>query len=189
MRLFVAIDLDDRARRAIADEQKRLQTAFGDSRSSIKWVRPDHMHLTLVFLGEVPDARAPAVVAAINEPVAQAAFDLAFAGIGGFPAHGAPHVLWVGAAAGEAASVSLQHELADRLQRIGIAVEQRPFHPHLTLARWKMSRGTDRARALAAGRTGAIATVRVDHATLYHSRLSPAGPNYTALARATLSRS
>ena len=188
MRLFIAIDLDD-ARSAIADEQRRLKAALDDSRSAIKWVRPDHMHLTLVFLGEVPEARAPAIVEAIGQPVAQPPFDLEFGGIGVFPPRGAPNVLWVGAAAGEAGSIQLQRELADRVQRLGIALERRPFHPHLTLARWKTSRGADRARALAAGRDRPIATVHVDHATLYQSRLSPTGPTYTPLARATLSAS
>jgi RNA 2',3'-cyclic 3'-phosphodiesterase len=189
MRLFIAIDLDDEARAAIADEQRRMKAAFDASRSSIKWVRPDHMHLTLVFLGEVQETRAPAIIDAMSQPVVQAPFDLAFAGIGLFPPRGAPNVLWVGAAAGEADSIELQRELADRLLRLGIALEQRPFHPHLTLARWKTSRGADRSRALAAGRDGAIARVHVDHATLYQSRLSAAGPTYTALARATLSAS
>ena len=189
MRLFIAIDLDDGARAAIADEQRRLKAAFDDSRSAIKWVRPEQMHLTLVFLGEVPDTRAPAIVDAISEPVAQAPFALTFAGIGVFPPRGAPNVLWMGPLSGEPESISLQRELADRVQRLGVALERRPFHPHLTLARWKTSRGADRARALAAPRDGAVATVGVDHATLYHSRLSSAGPTYTALARATLSAS
>jgi 2'-5' RNA ligase len=187
MRLFIAIDLDDDARAAIAGEQRRLKAAFDDSRSAIKWVRPEQMHLTLVFLGEVPETRAPAIVDAISEPVAQAPFDLTFAGLGVFPPRGAPNVLWVGAASGEAESIALQRQLADRVQRVGIAVERRPFHPHLTLARWKTSRGADRARALEGVRHDPIATVRVDHATLYQSRLSSAGPAYTALARVTLS--
>jgi len=189
MRLFIAVDLDDEARAAIADEQRRLKVAFDDGRSSIKWVRADHMHLTLVFLGEVPEARAPAIVDTVNQPVARPPFDLVFAGIGVFPPRGAPNVLWVGAAAGEADSIGLQRELADRVRRLGVEIDQRPFHPHLTLARWKTSRGADRSRALAARRDGAIARVHVDHATLYQSRLSSAGPTYTPLARATLSAS
>jgi len=189
MRLFVAVDLDDAARTAIAAEQKRVAAAMDDARSSVTWVKPDRMHLTLVFLGEVPEVRATAIVDAIGEPVAQAPFDLTFAGVGVFPPRGAPNVLWVGASAGEAESIALQRQLADRVERLGITLERRPFHPHLTLARWKASRGADRARALAAGGGAAIATVRVDHATLYQSRLSPAGPTYTALARATLSAS
>jgi RNA 2',3'-cyclic 3'-phosphodiesterase len=189
MRLFIAIDLDDGARKAIADEQRRLKAAFDDSPSSLKWVRPEQMHLTLVFLGEVPETRVPAVVDNIGEPVAQAPFDLTFAGLGVFPPRGAPNVLWVGASSGEAESIALQRELADRVQRLGIVLERRPFHPHLTLARWKSSRGADRPRALEAVGDAVIATVRIDHATLYQSRLSSAGPAYTALARANLSAS
>lgn len=187
MRLFIAIDLDDDARAAIADAQRRLKAAFDDSRSAIKWVRPEQMHLTLVFLGEIQEARAAEIVAALDDGVRQAPFDLTFAGIGVFPPRGAPNVLWVGASSGEAASIALQRELADRVQRLGVVLERRPFHPHLTLARWKTSRGADRARALESARDAPIATVRVDHATLYQSRLSSAGPTYTALARATLS--
>ena len=57
MRLFIAVDLDDTARAAIAAEQKRVAAALGDARSAMKWVKPEHMHLTLVFLGEVSDPR------------------------------------------------------------------------------------------------------------------------------------
>jgi 2'-5' RNA ligase len=187
MRLFVAIDLDDAARAAIADEQKRLKAAIGETRSTLKWVRTDHMHLTLVFLGEVPETSARAVVDTIGAPVAQAPFDLALSGIGVFPPRGAPNVLWIGAAAGAGDSIELQRQIADRVRPLGIALESRPFHPHLTLARWKGSRPADRERARAGGSDRVVATVHVDHATLYQSRLSSTGPTYTALARATLS--
>jgi len=186
MRLFVAIDLDDDARAAIADEQKCLKAAIGQSGSSMKWVRPEQMHLTLVFLGEVAEPSAPAIVDALNRPVDQVPFDLALSGVGVFPPRGAPTVLWIGAAAGADDSVELQRHLADRVRRLGVAVESRPFHPHLTLARWKTSRGADRARARAAGHDRVVAAVHVDHATLYQSRLSSTGPTYTPLARATL---
>jgi len=187
MRLFIAIDLDDAARAAIAEEQRRLKAAFGDTRSSIKWVQPGHMHLTLVFLGEVPEASAPAIVGAIDEPVAQAPFDLAFGGIGVFPPRGAPNVLWIGVAAGGGDAAALQRQIADRVRGLGLASDSRPFQPHLTLARWKSSRGADRARARAAGTDRVVTTVHVDHATLYQSRLSSSGSTYTPLARATLS--
>ncbi len=57
MRLFVAIDLSDEARAAAAAEQKRLAAALGGGRSSLRWVKPDQLHLTLAFLGEVDEAR------------------------------------------------------------------------------------------------------------------------------------
>jgi RNA 2',3'-cyclic 3'-phosphodiesterase len=186
VRLFIAIDLDAAARAAIAIEQKRLQAILReDRRSSIKWVSPDHMHMTLVFLGEVKEARAAALIDDVRKDVAHAPFDLVFGEIGVFPPRGAPNVLWIGVTSGAEPAIALQHELAGRVARHDVPLESRPFRPHLTLARWRASRSGDRDRALAAFRHG-IATLRVDHATLYQSRLSSAGPSYTALARANL---
>src|SRR6185503_17382143 len=96
MRLFVAVDLDDAARTAIAAEQKRVASAMGDARSSVTWVKPDRMHLTLVFLGEVSDAHAFAIVDAVSRPVAAPPFRITYQGLGVFPSHGGPRALWVG---------------------------------------------------------------------------------------------
>jgi 2'-5' RNA ligase len=187
VRLFIALDLDDKARAAMAAAQKRLAAGIGDaSRSSLKWIPPDRLHLTLVFLGEVDDARAPVVIDAAGADLAQAPFDVAYVGVGVFPARGAPKVLWVGVGAGAREVIDLQQALAARVSAAGDRIESRPFSPHLTLARWRESRGADRARALTAAPEGTIARVRVDHATLYHSRISSAGPTYTPLARANL---
>jgi 2'-5' RNA ligase len=184
MRLFVALDLDAAARSAIAEIQSWLRGAA--AASPIRWVRPDQLHLTLVFLGEVADARVPALVTAIERPVAQAPFDLVFSGLGAFPPRGAPRALWVGASGGEAALRALHHEIADRVARCDLPLEVRPFSPHLTIGRWKQSRPSDRGRLLGAGADALHARVRIDHATLYHSRLSSEGPAYTAVARANL---
>jgi len=189
MRLFIAIDLDEAAREAIADEQRRLKAAIGSTRATIKWVRAEQMHLTLVFLGEIPEARSSAIVDAVGQPVAQPPFDLTFGGIGAFPPRGAPNVLWIGAAKGEGQAVVLQRQLADRIAALGIVLDRRPFHPHLTLARLKDSRPSDRPAVLAADRENVAAVAHVDHATLYQSKLSSQGPTYIPLARATLSRS
>lgn len=187
MRLFIAVDLDDAARAAIAAEQKRLAAAMSDrTRSPMKWVRPDHMHLTLVFLGEIEEMRVPAVIEAVGADVAQKSFEIAFAGVGLFPPRGAPNVLWIGVGAGARHVIDLQEELAGRAGRLGVALEARGFHPHLTLARWRVSRSADRARAHAAAREAPIARVRVDHATLYQSRLAPSGSTYAPLTRANL---
>lgn len=187
MRLFIALDLDDEARAAIAAEQKRIAAALRDrSIAPPKWVRPEHMHLTLVFLGEVAEPRVPPLLEAVREPVAQPPFELTFAGLGTFPPRGRPTVLWVGAGSGSADAIALQQTLRERVQRIGFDIEARPFHPHLTLARWRESRDRDRVLASAAGSSRAVARVLIEHAALYHSRLGSAGPTYTALARATL---
>jgi 2'-5' RNA ligase len=187
VRLFVAVDLPDETKHAIAVEQKRLAAALTDSRSVLKPVHADQMHLTLLFLGEVPEPRAPALVDAMNTAVDLAAFDLAFSGTGMFPMRGAPRVLWIGVAEGASSLVRLQSAIAARVRELGIAFDDRPFHPHLTIGRWRESRSSVRAAFAAATRRAEIARIVVGGATLYRSHLSSSGATHVPLARANLS--
>jgi len=184
LRLFVALDIGDDARVAMAALQQRVTQALGVDRS-IKIVDPAHMHLTLVFLGEIAERDVPAIVDALSSDIAVPPFAAEFEGLGVFPPRGAPRVLWLGVGRGASEIVRLQREVAARLERLGVTLEPRPFHPHLTLARWRTSRPADRRSALSA-ESRAVARMNVDRVTLYQSRLSPAGSAYTALARATL---
>jgi 2'-5' RNA ligase len=128
----------------------------------------------------------PAVVEAVGRHIDAPPFDIVLDTIGAFPPRGVPRVLWIGVGEGASRLSELQGELARRIAALGIPLEDRPFHPHLTLARWRESRSPDREWALAAAPHGVIARARVEGATLYQSRLSPAGPSYTALTRANL---
>jgi len=186
VRLFAAIELDETTRAAIAAEQQRLIRAFGDAAGSLRLVKPDHMHLTLVFMGEIADERARPIVEAMDKRFALDPFVMEFGGAGVFPPHGAPRVLWVGIVQGAAEAIALQAAVADRLAPLGIEKEARPFRPHLTLARWREGRRADRPRL--AGESRTVARTSVECVTLYQSRLSSAGPSYTALARAPLVR-
>jgi RNA 2',3'-cyclic 3'-phosphodiesterase len=187
MRLFIAVDLDAAARAAVAAEQQRIASALSESRSSIRWVHADHIHLTLVFLGEVPEAQAETITRAVDLPVEAPPFQMTLQGVGVFPRHGAPRAAWIAVTDGATEVVALQRELAQRLAVEGISIESRPFQPHLTLGRWRRSRSSDRRRMLAAASPAVVARTSVSQATLYHSRLSSAGPTYTALAHANLS--
>jgi 2'-5' RNA ligase len=149
-------------------------------------VRPEQMHLTLAFLGEVENGRGVSVVEAMRADLDALAFAIVFAGLGVFPPHGAPRVLWLGVRAGHDAAIVVQRQVADRLAQAGIAFERRAYHPHLTLARWRTAAPADRRRALAADRGADIARVNVTAVTLYQSHLSSSGPSYTALAQAAL---
>jgi len=186
MRLFTAIELDEAARRAIAEEQQRLADLLRQYEATPpRLVSAEHMHLTLVFIGEVPDDRAATIVRAAAAPIAMAPFGVGFGGVGAFPPRGAPLVLWLGIADGAPAVVELHQILAARLEQVGMSREPRPFHPHLTLGRWNESRASDRPRA--DERTPAmIARVEVDAVALIQSRLSSKGPTYTVLVRAPL---
>ena len=185
MRLFVAIDLDERARLAIAALQRRIVNALGAQRS-VRMIDPEQMHLTLVFLGEIAEPAVPPVVAALSTSISRRPFAVEFQGLGVFPPRGAPRVLWLGVEEGAQEIVEVQRDVADRVTRLGVALERRAFHPHLTLARWRASHLADRQHALGADPRTALARVTVDHVTLYLSRLSAAGPTYSALARVNL---
>jgi 2'-5' RNA ligase len=198
MRLFVAVDLPDEARQAIAVRQKLWAGPLSKSRDGLKLVEPSRMHLTLLFIGEAREGSVLAIVESMNAPASMAPFDVTFGGVGVFPPRGAPRVLWIGITDGAAHLERLQREVAERVRAAGIAFDDRPFHPHLTLGRW---RGAERGRSSAVRRStperlrrelavldraDRIACVRVTRATLYQSRLSSSGPAYTALAHANL---
>jgi 2'-5' RNA ligase len=199
MRLFVAVDLPDDARQAIGVHQKLIADALSTSRDGLKLIEPERMHLTLLFLGEVPDTQVPTMVEAMNPSADMAPFDVVFGGVGVFPMRGAARVLWIGVTQGADLLARLQHDIAERIRALGVAFDDRPFHPHLTIGRWRESgrRRTSKVRrdtperlrreAAALERSRRIACVTVSRATLYQSRLSASGPAYTALAHANLS--
>jgi 2'-5' RNA ligase len=188
VRLFVAIDLDDGVRRAVADLQRRIASGLKSDRPP-RWVGAGQMHLTLAFLGEIAEPTVPAIVKAISANLEVSPFSAVFERLGVFPSHGSPRVLWLGISEGADHLLRVQQEVVRRLQLCSVQLEQRRFQPHLTLARWRESpraRASDARRALAADPQRPVARATVDHVTLYQSRLSPAGPSYTALARANL---
>jgi 2'-5' RNA ligase len=184
MRIFAAIDLTDSARSAIAAEQEAIVRALGDDARDVKVVRPEHMHLTLAFAGDATDAVGAAIVESMRLEIGQAPFELAFGGVGTFPARGAPHVLWLGVIAGADAALALHATVAGRFEAAGAPQDRRPLKPHLTLARWR--RRSESFRLKTTGGNHRVARVEVAGVTLYQSRLSSSGPTYVRLAHSRL---
>jgi RNA 2',3'-cyclic 3'-phosphodiesterase len=186
-RLFIAVDIDQATRDQVGAISRRLRDAIGTVQAS--WVRADRMHLTLHFLGQADAALEERVRDALAAPIDVAPFDVSFDGIGIFPSHGSPRVLWLGVAAGLERLRRLYAGFAGR--GLTHALPKRsgdPFTPHLTLARIR-----DRAPRPKIGEITRIPASagpsRIDRVTLYESRLSPAGPTYVPLAEALLPRS
>src|SRR4051794_12499980 len=107
-------------RDAMAAEQKRIAKALGSAAGSLKWVRPDQAHVTLVFLGQVADDGVPGLVETVGLDVDARPFDVVFGGVGMFPPRGAPRVLWTGITAGARELIALQRELAARIAARGV---------------------------------------------------------------------
>lgn len=193
MRLFAALALNDEVRGAIAAEQQRILTQAPELKSAARWVQPAQMHLTLVFMGEVAPARVPGLADALAQPIDRPPFELMISGIGMFPTRGAPRVLWLGVAGGVAEISDVQKIVQSRVAAAGLPVEKKPFHPHLTLARFRDIRPSMR-RELAELSTDTrwIARLPVREVILFESRLpagrsaSGVGPTYTAVTHAVL---
>ncbi|KAA0254661.1 MAG: RNA 2',3'-cyclic phosphodiesterase [Acidobacteria bacterium] len=154
-------------------------TSLGDVRG-VKWVRPDQLHFTLKFLGEVPADRVPAARRALGAAVSGLwAFDLFLSGLGAFPPGGPPRVVWAGCGEGREALEALAARVDAEMAAEGFPAESRPFAAHLTLGRVKDPRAARGLRErLAARDAGAFGRVRVAEVVLFRSRLSPAGPSY-----------
>lgn len=177
-RLFVAIDLSDRARSLVAAEQKRIKTRAG---GALRFVAAEQLHLTLAFMPAVEAARVPGIIAAIERGFDQRAFSMTFSGLGVLPPRGRPRVLYLDVTAGAADVVALQRSVANRLAEQGIALEERAFKPHLTLARWRDGHAAD-ARGLLASASPVEIEQTVSAVTLYQSRLSSQGAVHASLA-------
>jgi 2'-5' RNA ligase len=133
MRLFIAALIPDTVRDALHKAREQLQRAAPDR--ALRWVAPENYHITLLFLGEQDEARLPAIVQAMETArVGIAPFEIAVQGLGVFPNWNRPNVLWAGISEGS----QLLAQMAAALERALLpAPSGKPFHPHITLARFK----------------------------------------------------
>lgn len=187
-RLFVAFEPPEPVRRRLAAIEAELRRGAGRAADEIRWVAPENIHLTIQFLGAVPEERVPGVEAALHAAAASARpLALEVRGAGGFPNARRPRVLWVGLDGDLAPLAALAADVGRRLAPLGFPPEDRPFSPHLTLGRARDGRGAPGlAGALASAAQADGAPWRVGELVLFESHLSPKGPRYEAIARIVL---
>jgi 2'-5' RNA ligase len=183
MRVFIAIDIDEKVLKAIGELQKQLQDRTRLNEKSIKWVRPDVMHLTLKFLGEVKDENITQVCKVVEQVAGRYdKFELDVENVGYFGGRSA-RVVWVGCGAGGEQLAKLAEDIDNQLSTIGFAKETRRFTGHLTLCRIKNIKcGFELAGAVDGFGPFKAGTAGVNAVTVYQSELTRAGPNYTVLA-------
>ncbi len=187
MRLFTAIELGDAVRfeaAALVGELRRRAERMAP-RARVTWVAPDRMHLTLRFIGEVGDQQSQRIMSALRDPLALAPFVVQWAALGAFPSKGPPRVLWLGAGQGSEALCRVEAEISRRVVALGIPRADRPYSPHLTLARVREAGGV-RTASLFEDLTPPRGETTVCTITLFQSRLSPRGPEYTVLLQTPL---
>jgi 2'-5' RNA ligase len=187
-RLFVALEPPEPVRRRLGALAEDLRRGAGRAGDEVRWVPPANVHLTLQFLGAVPEERVAAVEAALGEAAAEARpLSLSVRGVGGFPNARRPRVLWAGLEGDLAPLAALVAGLGARLGKLGFPPEDRPFSPHLTLGRARDGHGAPGlAGALAGAGQAEAAPWRASELVLFESHLSPRGPRYEAIARVAL---
>ena len=177
----MAVEIPGEVKAAIAEYVAKVRSACGP-RTGIRWAHVEGMHVTLKFIGEAPPERVEKIKTALGEVRSGQAVEMRFRDTGFFPNARHPRVFW----AGIEASANLAEIAADvegRLEKLGIAREQRAFKPHLTLARFKSEDGVAELREavakLGAQEFGALTTGELH---LFQSVLKPGGAVYTKLA-------
>jgi 2'-5' RNA ligase len=181
IRSFLALDPPEEILREIGRVQNRLRELIhGD----VRWVRPEAIHLTLKFFGDIPECDVANISAVAGKAAAEVGpFDLAIGGAGVFPDMNRPRVVYLGMNGDVARLVTFQKELERALQEIGFPREERPFRPHLTLGRIKSPKGMiGLAKALEKRETYTAGRFVASGLNLFKSDLTPRGAIYTKLA-------
>ena len=178
MRCFVALGIDDAARRAITAVVERLRAAADSERHRITWARPAGWHVTLKFLGEVAAERLADIRAAITAASGGVGrFEMLLHGVAGFPRQRA-RVLAVGVDDGGVSAV-LARRIDAAMTPIGFVPDEKPFSPHLTVARLRTPAAArfaaQAAREYAATPFGRVA---VEGIGFYESETDPDGARY-----------
>jgi RNA 2',3'-cyclic 3'-phosphodiesterase len=173
MRLFAGWPLAQEHKAALAARIAPLRDAL----PSASWARPEALHLTLLFLGDTDPERVPALIEGLDRLSGRAAIPVEIAGAGFFPGRRRPRVAWVGL------------EPPDPIRALASAVragagaeaDQRPFHPHLTLARIRGSWGPGEVARFESALVGVKREGILDRVVLFESRLSSAGSQHLPL--------
>lgn len=165
MRLFVAIDLPDRVKQAVA--------TLCRGAAGVRWLPPEQLHLTLRFIGEADDAVEGAIRRGLAE-VGSPPFPLTLRGVGCFPSPQRPRVLWVGLGGSDPLE-RLQQQVEAAVITAGLPAEGRHFSPHITLARLREQRGTELIPFLTRNAPFESEPFTVDAFHLYSSILTPQG--------------
>lgn len=184
VRTFIAIDMDRTVRRAISVTQDKLMRRTPEG--SVRWVRPEGIHLTLKFLGDTPSDRLEEVKVALRAAAQGVSpFEISVEDLGCFPHTRGPRVVWLGVKEPTGALQSLWQAVEQRVAPLGWPTESRGFHPHLTLGRVQRRAGNSERRALGElverAKLGRLATMSVRSVCFIKSDLRPSGAVYTTL--------
>jgi 2'-5' RNA ligase len=188
--VFVAVEVGPDIQRAAAGviEELKSRAARSAPRARVSWVKPERIHVTVRFIGEVDEPQSAAIRSALEPALSASRFDLTIQGIGCFPPRRPPRVLWAGVAAGLEALRAVEREIGSRLEGLAIPRTEGDYNPHVTLARVKHPAGLQPKTLFAGFEDVVFGTVGIEAVTLFESRLSSTELVYLAHGRTPLRR-
>ncbi len=184
MRLFIAIELPPEIKQGIAKVQEQLR----ETGANAGWTRPEGLHLTLKFLGEISEEKASVIMAALTGAAeGSGKLNLEVAGAGAFPNEKNPRVLWLGVTGDVEKLGSLQAAVENAMTGLGFEREERTFSPHLTLARIKFPKPRDNwQQKIESIRNVKLGGFEAGHISMMKSELKREGAVYTEVGRVEL---
>ena len=185
-RIFCAVELPPEIRDRLHDHAVRIRETVTDASAS--WSRPDNIHLTLKFFGNVPTKK----LSLISDAASRAAkvyprFQIRIGGTGVFPKPSRAQVLWIGVDDASGRLSGLQQRLDEEFASEGFAKEDRAYRPHLTIARIRKTGGARRLAETHLQMSFKQSLITVKDIVVFRSELSSKGARYTALSRHELS--
>lgn len=180
IRCFVACSVGEEVRRSAS----RILEELSGTQADFKWVKPESLHVTLKFLGNVAIGKMDSVCAALREISCKAKpFLVELRGIGAFPRIRNPQVLWAGVTEGAHELSLLAQRIDEALETLSFPREIRRFTPHVTLGRRRSARGIDElCKLMGALRDRPLGKSVIDEVVLMKSTLRPEGAVYQCLA-------
>jgi len=190
VRSFIAIELPDELKEGLAQIEAQLKLG---KPSSVKWVDPSSIHLTLKFLGNIAVDRISAITQVMEEATQGISpFHLEVTGLGVFPNLKRVQVAWVGIGGEIDKLGQIQQRIESSLAPLGFTAESRPFTPHLTLARLRDRASADErqrfGQLIAGTRFEAVYTIKVASINLMRSQLTRDGAIYSRLSSVGLEK-
>ena len=177
MRLFIALEIPSTVRENLAELLKSLRSMSPQTR----WVRPENLHVTLKFIGEVPETKLAPIRSALAGARSDQPVTLDFRGLGFFPNEKHPRVFWAGIETSPNLK-TLAADIDEATERLGIPREKRPFSPHLTLARFEPPGLPEKVRGAIQGNAARdFGSLCTNQFQLIESKLKPSGAEYTTV--------
>ncbi len=178
IRAFIAIVLPESVMERLRIEVNVVRKL----ESGIRWIKPENIHLTLKFLGDIPGDRVSEIVKTVERSVkGKTAFQLSIQGTGAFPNCKRPKVLWAGINQGKHEIIKLATDIDVALSGLGFQKEKRQFSPHITVGRLKYFKNIDKVITQFKQLFTQDEAMLVENIQLIKSTLKPSGAEYTPL--------